>query len=247
MQPVLITRPGERGDALACSLREHGHAVEKLPIMELVPLIETPGQRSIWLNIDQYGKIIVVSPFAAHCLAEALDRYWPQLPVGIGYYSVGTATAEALHARLGVRVRTPPPDAGEDTSEALLTLPSLRRLDGEKVLLIAGEGGRIMMTETLAERGARVTRSEVYRREYRPPPAGARRRLDAGDYRALIVTSGEMLQHLAPWCSPSALHQPLIVSSQRLATLADTLGFTATTVAPGATPPALTAALARVS
>ncbi|GAB2722367.1 uroporphyrinogen-III synthase [Halomonas garicola] len=247
MQPVLVTRPGERGETLAATLRESGHAVEMLPIMELAPLIETPGQRSIWLDIDQYAKIIVVSPFAAHCLAEALDRYWPQLPLGIDYYSVGSATAEALHARLGVRVRTPPPDAREDTSEALLTLPSLRRLDGEKVLLVAGEGGRLFMTHTLMERGARVTRSEIYRRDYVLPPAASRARLEAGDYRALIVTSGEMLQHLATWCPQGALHQPLIVSSRRLATLAETLGFTATTVASGATPPALTAALARVS
>lgn len=246
MAPVLITRPGERGDALADALRECGYAVEILPIMQLVPLTETPAQRSLWLDIDQYQKIIVVSPFAAHCLADALERYWPQLPVGIDYYSVGAATAEALYQRLGVRVRTPAPDAAEDTSEALLTLPSLRQLAEQKVLLVAGEGGRLLMTHTLRERGARVTRSEIYRRDYSAPPPAAVQRLQAGDYRALIVTSGELLQHLATWCHPGALHQPLIVSSRRLATLANTLGFTATTVASGATPPALTAALARV-
>lgn len=252
MQPVLVTRPGERGDALADALRHSGHAVEKLPVMQLIPLTETPEQRSCWLDIDQYAKIIVVSPFAAHCLADALDRYWPQLPVGIAYYSVGMATAEVLHQRLGVRVRTPPEDAAEDTTEALLTLPSLRHPGGsghgmpERILLVAGEGGRLLMTQTLQERGARVTRSEIYRREYQPPPRASRERLHHGRYRALIVTSGEMLQHLAKWCDLAALHQPLIVSSQRLATLAGTLGFTATIVASGATPPALTAALARV-
>jgi len=246
MQPVLITRPGERGDALAEALRERGYAVAMLPIMQLVPLTETPAQRSLWLDIDQYQKIIVVSPFAAHCLSDALERYWPQLPVGIDYYSVGTATAEALNQRLGVRVRTPPPDAVEDTSEALLTLPSLRQLAEQKVLLVAGEGGRLLMTNTLRERGARVTRSEIYRREYVAPPPAAGQLLHTGRYQALIVTSGELLKYLATWCQHGALHQPLIVSSRRLATLADNLGFTTTTVASGATPPALTAALARV-
>lgn len=246
MLPVLITRPGERGDALADALRKNGYAVDMLPIMQLVPLTETPAQRSLWLDIDQYRKIIVVSPFAAHCLSDALERYWPQLPVGIDYYSVGTATAEALHQRLGVRVRTPPTDAAEDTSEALLTLPSLRRLNEQKVLLVAGEGGRTLLAETLAARGARVTRSEIYRRDYMAPPPAAVQQLYTGRYQALIVTSGELLQHLATWCHHGALHQPLIVSSRRLATLANTLGFTATTVASGATPPALLAALARV-
>ncbi len=246
MQPVLITRPGERGKALADALHGSGFAVEMLPVMRLVPLAPTPAQRDIWLNLDQYQKVIVVSPFAAHCLSDALENYWPQLPVGIDYYSVGTATAETLYQRLGVRVRTPPQSACEDTSEALLTLPSLGQLADQKVLMVAGEGGRTLLAETLTARGARVTRSEIYRREHvAPPPAGVQR-LHTGDYQALIVTSGEILQHLAKWCHQGALHQPLIVSSRRLATLADTLGFTTTTVASGATPPALTAALAHV-
>ncbi|QTF92624.1 uroporphyrinogen-III synthase, partial [Halomonas sp. BM-2019] len=115
--PVVITRPGERGDVLAA-------------------LPESSAPRAAWLDFDHFRRVVVVSPFAAECLAEALDRYWPQLPVGIDYYAVGAATAEALHARLGVRVHVPPASAGEDTSEALLRLGSLRELTGEQVLLV---------------------------------------------------------------------------------------------------------------
>ncbi|RUR31255.1 uroporphyrinogen-III synthase [Vreelandella nanhaiensis] len=252
--PVLICRPGERGEALANALRATGTPVESLEVMALEALPESPAMRIAWLDIDQYDKVIVVSPFAAQCLSNALDRYWPQLPVGIDYYSVGSATAEILFDQLGVRVRIPPAasgqkgavnEHGENTSEALLSLASLRDVAHQRILLVAGEGGRTLLADTLIERGAQVRRVAVYRRVFQPPSAAMQARLTTGDYQALIVTSGELLEHLAKWCDQAALNQPLIVSSHRLATLAGTLGFCDLKVASGATPAALAATLER--
>lgn len=245
-QPVLICRPGARAKPLVDAVSALGVDVVQGEVMRLEALEETPDMRSLWLDFDQFRRVLVVSPFAAECLAEALDRYWPQLPAGIDYYAVGAATAEALHRLLGVRVRIPPPEAGEDTSEALLTLRSLQRLDNERALLVAGEGGRTLLADTLTERGARMARLAVYRRLLIPPPPALHQRLSTGDYQALVVSSGEILEHLARWCSPAALNQPLIVSSTRLATLAGELGFRLPVVASGATPAALAAAVARV-
>ncbi|EHJ94368.1 uroporphyrinogen-III synthase [Vreelandella boliviensis] len=242
-QPVLICRPGERGEALAAALSERGESVESLKVMQLEALPENPEMRRIWLDIDQYHKIIVISPFAASCLSEAMDRFWPQLPIGIDYYSVGSATAATLYDQLGVRVHVPSPSAGEDTSEALLALASLQQLAHQRILLVAGEGGRPLLAETLAERGAQVTRVAVYRRTFHPLAPDLQTRLSSGNYRALIVTSSELLEHLAKWCNQAALNQPLIVSSRRLATLAGILGFCDLKVASGATPAALIAAL----
>ncbi|XKH60131.1 uroporphyrinogen-III synthase [Halomonas sediminis] len=243
--PVLICRPGERGEVLADAIIEQGFEVERLEALTLEALPETPALRTTWLNIDNFHKVVVVSPFAAQCLSEAFDRYWPQLPVGIDYYAVGNATAATLHETLGVAVHVPSPQAGEDTSEALLALGSLQALANQRILLVAGEAGRALLGETLAERGANVTRLAVYRRCFKAPSIDLQRRLHDGNYQALVVTSGELLEHLAKWCNQAALNQPLIVSSRRLATLADTLGFRAPMVASGATPNALTAALAR--
>ncbi|MGM0694400.1 MAG: uroporphyrinogen-III synthase [Pseudomonadota bacterium] len=245
--PVLITRPGERAGPLAEAIEAHGLDVLRLNVMQLEPLPQTPALRSVWLDIDHFHRVVVVSPFAAECLVEALDCYWPQLPVGIDYYAVGASTAALLHRRLGVRVHVPSPAAGEDTSEALLQLPSLQTLEGQRVLLVAGEGGRPLMADTLAARGARLTRLAVYRRQRLDPEPALRARLASGDYRALVVSSGEILEHLARWCTDAALNQPLIVSSTRLATLAGRLGFRFPVVASGATPAALAAAVARSS
>lgn len=241
--PVLIARPGERGETLAVALRGEGFVVARLDVMTLEALDEDAATRGVWLDLDHYPKIIVASPFAAHCLGEAIDRYWPQLPVGIDFYTLGRGTAEVLDQTLGVRAHTPPPGAGEESSEALLSLASLADLTHQRVLLVAGEGGRALLGETLAERGAEVTRVELYRRCYQPPDAELQRQLAAGSFHALIVTSGELLEYLARWCQEKALNQPLIVSSHRLALLAGRLGFRAIKVASGASPAALAAAL----
>ncbi|MBD3895423.1 uroporphyrinogen-III synthase [Halomonas sp. ML-15] len=243
--PILLTRPGERGEQLAAALAAQGHTPQHLEVMDLEPLDEDAQQRNIWLDVDQFTRIVVVSPYAAERLAEALDRYWPQLPLGPAFYAVGQATAATLHRCLGVSVHLPPPGSG-DTSEDLLALPSLARLDEQKVLLVAGEGGRPLLAETLAARGARVTRLALYRRVMRPPRGPVAERLANGSYAALVISSGELLEYLAGWCQTRALNQPLIVSSRRLATLAVGLGFTDVRLAAGASVAALSAAVAGI-
>lgn len=241
---VLVTRPGKRGDVLSATIAGAGWPVERIEVMSLEPLAETPEMRLAILNIDNFQRVLVISPTAAEWLGEAMDRYWPQPPVGLTYYAVGAATAAILHERLGVRVHLPASKAGEDTSEALLELPSLQSLQDQRVLLVAGEGGRRLMADTLVARGARITRLAVYRRVTVEPCPVIKRRLVRGDFQALVVSSGEILEHLARWCGDAALNQPLIVSSARLATLAEKLGFRAPVVASGATPAALAAAVA---
>lgn len=242
---VLISRPGQRARPLRLVLEALDVEVEPLDVMRLEVLPESPAMRQAWLDFDLYHCVVVVSPFAAECLAEAVDRYWPQLPLGPRFYAPGGGTAQVLHKQLGVRVHLPALVSG-DTSEALLQLPSLQQLDDKRVLLVAGEGGRVLLAESLARRGARLTRLALYRRVLMPPAGTAGEHLTKGDFSALVVTSGELLEHLAGWCSRRALNQPLIVSSQRLATLAHTLGYSRPLVAQGATPAALAAVVADV-
>ncbi len=242
---VLITRPGERAWPLQRALTARGVDVEALDVMRLEALAETPAVRQAWLDFDNFQRVVVVSPFAAHCLADGLDRYWPQLPLGPRFYALGAGSAQTLNERLDVRVHQPF-DAQGNTSEALLTLPSLQQLSGQQVLLAAGEGGREWLADELTQRGARLTRLALYRRLLRAPAGAGERLLVNGDYAALVVTSGELLEHLAGWCGAGALNQPLIVSSRRLATLAETLGFLRPRVARGASPAALATAVADV-
>ncbi|WP_246116476.1 MULTISPECIES: uroporphyrinogen-III synthase [Cobetia] len=252
---VLTTRPGSRGAVLDAMLTEAGCRVECLELMALEPLPATQAMRQAIIDADLFQGVVVISPQAASCLAEWLEDWWPQLPQGINFYAVGAATAEVLHARLGVRVRVPPRvTRGEHaeadapvgtTSEALLSLPSLQHLEGQRWLLAAGEGGRPLLGDTLEARGAQLTRIELYRRlplVLSPQQAG---RLAAGAYDAMVVTSNELLETVLTSVTTRSLYQPLIVSSNRLATLAYAHGFERVTVAEDASPGALTQAVLR--
>ncbi|GHB12293.1 uroporphyrinogen-III synthase [Salinicola rhizosphaerae] len=240
--PVLLTRPGPRGEVLAAVVAAAGHAVERLDLVDLEPLALSPAARTALLDLDLFQGIIVISPQAATCLAEAIASYWPQLPRGMRFYAVGEATAQALHEELGVPAVLPGKGAGEH-SEGLLQVASLRAVAGKRLLLARGETGREVLGETLTARGAEVVSLPLYRRRFLPLAEAASARLTAGNYAALVVSSGEILQHLITVCGSSALHQPLIVSSRRLATLAESLGFGSIHVASGASPTALSAAV----
>ncbi|WP_110707118.1 uroporphyrinogen-III synthase [Salinicola sp. CR57] len=242
---VLLTRPGERGVALARTLERSGLVTAALDILRLEPVALSDIGRAALLDLDQFHGVIVVSPQAATCLAEAIASYWPQLPQGLRFYAVGEATAERLYMELGVPAVLPPRASGEH-SEALLEVASLKAVAGKRMLLARGESGRELLPERLRERGADVEVLALYRRHYRAPSPPAKGWLEQGDFAALVVTSGEILQHLVTWCGPVALNQPLIVSSPRLATLAGTLGFGSLHVASGASPAALNAEIRAV-
>ncbi|OLO05774.1 MULTISPECIES: uroporphyrinogen-III synthase [Salinicola] len=242
---VLLTRPGPRGEVLARALEACGITTTALDVLRFESVALSASARAALLDLDLFHGIIVVSPQAATCLAEAIASYWPQLPQGLRFYAVGEATARTLHAELGVPAVIPARGEGED-SEALLEVASLKAVAGKRLLLARGESGRELLRERLRERGADVETVALYRRRYHPPSPPMDKWLESGDFAALVVTSGEILQHLVTWCGPVALNQPLIVSSQRLATLAGTLGFGSPHVASGASPAALSAEIRAV-
>ncbi|MCI0510043.1 uroporphyrinogen-III synthase [Chromohalobacter marismortui] len=242
---ILVTRPGEGGERLAQALSEAGFVPVHPGLMHLQPLAVDEVARGAVLDFDLYDVVIVTSPFAAECLVDWLDRYWPQLPQGPRFYALGVATAAMLHQGLGIKANVPDPHRGT-TSETLLAMRSLARLDGQRVLVVGGVGGRQTLAQTLEARGARATKLALYRRVYTAPDETAAGWLANGDFTAMTVTSGELLEHLVIWCGQAALNKPLIVSSQRLATLADTMGFASLHVAQGATPEALVTAVQEV-
>ncbi|WP_419307328.1 uroporphyrinogen-III synthase [Chromohalobacter israelensis] len=242
---IVVTRPGEGGWRLVDALSTAGFEAVHPTLMTLQPLAADEVERGAVLDFDLYDVVVVTSPFAAECLDEWLDRYWPQLPQGPRFYAVGASTAATLHRTLGIKAKVPDPARGT-TSEALLAMRSLTRLDGQRALIVGGAGGRQVMAEALEARGARVAKLALYRRVYTAPDEVTVDWLASGAFTAMIVTSGELLEHLVSWCGQAALNKPLIVSSQRLATLADTMGFASPHVASGATPDALVTAVQEV-
>ncbi|WP_434775239.1 uroporphyrinogen-III synthase [Pseudomonas oryzihabitans] len=242
---LLLTRPAEENPPLATALAAADIASASLPLLELQPLVETPEQRTLWLDLDRYAAVLVVSKPAARLGLAALDRYWPQPPLQ-AWFAVGAATATVLED-YGLHVHYPP----REDSEGLLALPALAdalQRPEPQVLLLRGEGGRDLLVETLGARGARVEVLELYRRQCPQYPAGqVLETLAAERLNAIMVSSGQGFAHLqacagADW--PVVRCYPLLVPSARVAELARASGCRRVIECQGASAGALIATLA---
>ena len=169
-----------------------------------------------------------------------------RLRAGQRWLAVGSGTAHALR-RAGIGDAAVP--EGRADSDGLLAMPGLQALAGVDVGLVTAPGGRGLIGETLAQRGACVRLAEVYRRvAVAPSPARLRRLDDLPEASALLVSSGEAFDGLWSRLSPAARlrlrARPVVASSPRLAAMLASQGFGAIVLADGAAPSRLLAALA---
>ena len=131
----------------------------------------------------------------------------------------------------------------------MLQLPELQTIAGKKALILRGNGGRELLAETLTARGADVTLCECYQRcAIHYDGAEEAMRWQSREVNTLVVTSGEMLQQL--WTLIPLWYRErwlltcrLLVVSERIAKLAQELGWQDIQVADGADNDALLRAL----
>lgn len=227
---ILICRPEPEASRLANAFHEAGAEARVLPLLAREPLPETPVTRTLIQNLDLYTHVIAVSPYAARLFLALADTWWPQLPMGIHWYGVGSGTASVLtHHGLSPRK----PENGW-TSEALLALPSLQQFNHEKVLLVRGEEGRELIHQTLTERGADVTLLPLYKR-HRPrhDKATVDEVLLSFKPEAVVALSGETLNNFIA-LSKNSGHNPdktlLVVPAIRVAEQAHQAGMTQTCI-----------------
>ncbi|TNJ33174.1 uroporphyrinogen-III synthase [Arenimonas terrae] len=187
--------------------------------------------------------VVFTSPAAVRFAA----RQAPLRPrPGQRWLAVGAGTAAALR-RSGVPAPLAP--SGRADSEALLALPALEQVAGRDIGLVTAPGGRGVIAETLAHRGARVHLASVYQREAAPPRSDRlRAAVDAPAACALLVSSAEAFDVL--WAPlPAADRErlrarPVVASSPRLAVMLAGQGFQSIVTAASAIPSRMLAALA---
>lgn len=242
---ILVTRPAGQAAGLCRALAERGYRVFHQPLLELEALEDVPpSQRRQLLDLDNYQHVIFISANAVRHGMERIADYWPQLPVGLNWYAVGEATATLL-TEYGVQVCAP----GEAmNSEGLLALEPLQSVAGERVLIVRGEGGRSLLREELARRGARVDELACYRRKCpHLGPGELARQLEKSGIQLILISSGEGLLNLQALLSPQETtkfsHISLVVPSPRVAAMAHKAGFDRVITAGNASDPAMLRAL----
>ena len=244
---VLVPRPAGQERSLCAALAALGAESEVIAAL-CIEALAGRARRQAAAQLAALGEcrhIIFVSANAVRC-AVALARElgcgtagWPPC------YAVGPATAAALAAE-GLSALAPVVGA---SGRALAQRPELQRLDGQRVMIVRGYGGRRGLGDTLVGRGAELDYCEVYRRGC--PEASAaplQRCLRAGRLDAAIATSAAMLDNLLRLADGEAgalRALPLCVPSQRLLGQARTAGFQQVATAPTAAAKSLAGTLAQ--
>ncbi|HCX32367.1 MAG TPA: uroporphyrinogen III synthase [Rhodocyclaceae bacterium] len=192
---IVVTRPAGQSEPLARAIRAAGGIPVVYPVLAIAAIEDKGALANLAARIETFDLAVFVSPNAVeHALATLLARRsWPS---GVAVAGIGKSTERAL-ARFGIHgVITP---QGRFDSEALLEAPQLaeKAMRGARVLILRGDGGRELLGEALAARGATVEYAMCYRRA--KPQSDPRPLLDlweAGALDAVTLTSSEGLRNL---------------------------------------------------
>lgn len=211
---IVVTRPRELAGGLAALVERAGGRAWIFPAIEIKDPSDPSAARRMLAQIDAFDLAVFVSPTAARKALEQVSAWPGRVPA----FALGAGTAAAL-ARGGIRARTP---EGQADSESLLQSPELRQVTGKRVLILCGEGGRELLGQTLASRGARVERAEIYRRALPfAEPAALLEGWAAGAVHAVTATSAEgvanLFRLLGEGGATPLLETPLFVAHARVA------------------------------
>ncbi|MET0052521.1 MAG: uroporphyrinogen-III synthase [Candidatus Thiodiazotropha sp.] len=227
---VLVTRAAHQAQGLVRLIEQHRGRALVWPALEIRETADPASAEALLSR--PWDLMIFVSPNAVEFAARRIaPGQWRSGAVA----AVGASTAQALQ-RIGRPVDWLP-EQGYD-SEGLLSLPQLANPIGQSVLIVRGEGGRALLGDTLAERGARVNYAEVYRRVCPETPAGPLLSRWPGEVQLVTATSLEVLSNLiAMLGEPGWLllsRTPLMVISERMRDAAMARGFSEVILADGA-------------
>jgi uroporphyrinogen-III synthase len=220
---VVVTRPATQAARFAAMVAADGATPLMLPTIE-IEAVELDAAARAALTPDRFDWTIYTSANAVESSLRQLPR-----PARARIAAVGRGTARALAAH-GLSVEAVPTTTAD--SEGLLALDCFAALHGQRVLILKGHGGRPLLREELARRGAEVVTGDVYRRRpatAEPSALQALRAACTAGTAVITATSAEVLAgllQLAPDdANPQLRDAELLVPGPRVAAAARELGW----------------------
>lgn len=223
---ILVTRPTHQAENLCRLIEQQGGIAIRFPTLAIVACDDLLTIQKTLADLNHFQWLIFVSSNAVNFALKANDGKIAK-PKMLRLGAIGTATAKAL-AMAGLSVDLIP--AQNYNSEALLALPELQQIQGQRFLIVRGEGGREELANILRSRGADVHYLNVYKRIIPSTNnSDVIAMLEQNELDVITVTSGEVLQNLLIMLGaarhPQLFNLPLVVVSDRIKQMAVDMGF----------------------
>lgn len=225
---IVVTRPRAQAAALAAAIELAGGRALIFPLLEISPPSDPQPLAAVAGRLADYALAIFISPNAVDYSLPALltPGPWPAsvTPAGIGPGTVQALAAHGISPCLAPRSRF--------DSEGLLAEAALgaERIDGQRIVIFRGNGGRDLLVDTLTARGARVDCIACYQRS--APTTGATgltAAWQAGQLDALTLSSSEALRYLVDLLDDAGraclARTPVFVPHARIAAAAQACGL----------------------
>jgi len=236
---ILVTRPDGREKNLKHLIEQAKGYVIHYPVFSIQPPPELDIKQLKLLRqqLQSFTMAIFISPTAV----EQSLVYFPALPEHFFIVSIGAKTTLALEQHnISVNLEAP-----EFNTESLLAAAEFQMpaIQGQRILIFRGTGGRPLLGDTLVKRGAQIRYVETYRRKLPPLPPLSVQQINI--LNAITISSNEGLDNLVTLMEDPSLmiDIPIFVPSERAVTLARQHGFKTIVKAKNATDEEVFAAL----
>ena len=206
-QNIVITRPQGQDKKLRTILATYNpEAIYHLPMLAIKPL---DSQAIVFDPTIHYHHIIFVSLNAIQYSQQIIP---PSILKNAQCYTLGPSSFQALK-KIGIHSHYQPKNS---TSETLLSLFNCIAVNNQNILIVRGMGGRNIMGQNLKKKGAKVHYLELYQRE----PINYIMTDIPKKINYVLLTSGESFINWHKQTKAQHICTPIIVPSQRIASLA---------------------------
>lgn len=228
---VLVTRPREQAEKLAAKITEASGYPIVFPTLEIIPVEPVEGSRQLQNKLNTTEIAVFTS---ANAVREMISHQL-KIPEQCEIAAIGTSTQQAL---LDAGFLSDWVPMTEFRSEGLLKLPVFQKIKDKKIIILSGEGGREYLQDVLRDRGAKVEKIAIYKRQCpRGDVSQLEKFFERNGSKIIVSTSVESLNNLLHLSikvgSPHEI--PLIVVSERMEEAAKTIGFKRVVIAENAT------------
>lgn len=223
---ILITRPVKPASRTAERLAVLGATPYIFPTILIEPPADIGQVKAALSSLQSIYAIIFVSPSAV----EMVFKDNVKLPISIKVFAPGLGTSEELYLHGVSNVLIPQKNFD---SEGLLELSELQSdfVNGQRILIFRGNGGRELLLDELRKRGAQVEAITAYRRSIpTTSPAGLLELLKVKKVTAVSIMSSSAVKNLVslvpePDRRNILFSLPVYASHKRIKDTAEELGF----------------------